>query len=286
MITIASWCGWHGRGNTANLIAIAMQLALKCKIKGVMMHTQYTRSNMENAFLTGKENEDLMSFSDVGIDSLERAIKTGHLKKGDLSSYCNNILEDKLDLLAGTKKTAKKLYNKSIGETILNICNYVKENVDITFIDVNSGLNDEVTRKVLEEADVVIITLDQTDSVCDDFFNNEIKFFKDKGKDIIVTLGKYDPKCDYSASYIKKKYKFDDDIFVVPYLSDYLNALNNHTVKKFFSTFYYVEEEPFFNELNNIVERIIMTAEEKKQMTIQMEDDEVKKKKRFSFFSR
>lgn len=273
-IIVAFWSPWHGRGNTSNCIATAMQFHYKYNASIIITHTQYTRSNMEAAFLTGKENEDLLNFSDLGIDSIERALKTGKLKNEDFISYCNKI-DNNLYLLSGSKKSNRELFKNSIGKTIEDICRYSKSANDLTFIDVASGMNDEIAKKVLNLADIVVVTLDQTNVVCEDFFNNQIKFIENKK--LLIAMGRYDFESKYSKSYIDKT--FSQDVFLFPQLTEYLDSLNTHNVNKFFKTYHYINDEPFFEELNLLVEEIFEISKEFGVEIEKVEGEEIKHKK-------
>ncbi|MVX63755.1 hypothetical protein GKZ28_08610 [Clostridium chromiireducens] len=254
---IAFWSPWHGRGNTSNCIASAMQFSMLNDKESVITHTQYTRSSMEYAFLTGKENDDILKFSDFGLDSLERALATGRLEPKDFNDYCNNIVNKKLEFLPGSKKTNYNLFKESIGQTILDIIDFSKLSKEYTFIDVGTSLKDKVAERVLEKADIIFITLDQSKIVLKDFFEEQITAKVLQNKEVILLIGRYDLDSKYLIKDIKKEFKYDGEIIGIPFITEYSEALNSHGVKKFFEKYYALEDEPFFESLNYINDIIL-----------------------------
>lgn len=253
---IACWSPWHGRGNTANAIAVATQFSMLKKAKIAITHSQFDRVNMECAFLNGKESDDILKMTDVGIDSLERALQTGKLTSNDFKTYCTKINEH-LYFLPGSKKINKGLFTNSVGDKIKQICKYAKESNDLVFLDVSSG-NDETAHKVLDMADIILVTLDQTNTVCEEFFKNEYPYYTEKK--VIILLGRYDLDSIYTTDYVTKAYKVST--YGIPQLADYLDAINNHRVAKFFNTYYYMQDEPFIAALDEVVEQICDELEE------------------------
>lgn len=247
---IAFWSAWHGRGNTSNCIASTMQFSMLNDVESVITHTQYTRSSMEHAFLTGKENDDILTFSDFGLDSLERALTTGRLGPKDFNDYSNSIIHKKLEFLSGSKKTNIKLFESSIGQTIINIIDFAKESKEATFIDVASSINDQVTKRVIDMADIIFVTLDQSKIVLKDFFENQYQFLE--GKEVVLLIGRYDSKSEYSIKDIRKEFRYEGEMIGIPFVTEYSDALNSHGVKKFFEKYYSLENEPFFEALNSI----------------------------------
>ena len=252
---VAFWSAWHGRGNTSNCIASSMQFSMLNDIESAITHTQYTRSSMEQILLTGKEDDDILKFSDFGLDSLERALRTGRLEPKNFNNYSVNIIPKKLEFLPGSKKTNVKLFESSIGKTILDIVDFARVSKKATFIDVGSTTNDPVTQRILEIADIIFVTVDQSKMVLNDFFTNQMEFLEDKN--VILLIGRYDIESKYLIKIIKKEFKYKGEIIGIPYLTEYSDALNSKSTKKFFDRYYTLDNEPFFESLNQINDIIL-----------------------------
>lgn len=271
-LIVAFWSPLHGRGTTSNCIASAMQFSYVYNTDVYITHTHYTRSIMENALLSGADDDDILKFSDLGIDSIERAIQTGTLEKDDFKSYCNKI-NNNLFMLSGSKKTNSELFEESIGKSFGEICSFAKEVNEITFIDIESGFTKDIAKRVIDLADIVVVNLDQTNQLCEEYFNSDMHYFAEDKQ--IIVIGRYDWESNYNKKIINKKFK--QDVFVIPTVTEYLDALNNNRVNEFFKDNFNLEDELFFDELNALNNEIVRRANqldikfEKKQHLISKE---------------
>lgn len=257
---LAFWSTMHGRGSTANCIAAALGFAMNYNVRSLITNTQYTMSSLDDAFFTQKEKDNLKKY-DYGIDSLDRLVMGKHIiNKNDFENYASNIIPGRLDILTGSQRANQNIYKISIRQTILSILEGSKSCYDLVFADVNSGINDEITMKILSNSDVIVVSLDQNEKVLSDFFKNDYNKFRDKN--LIIVLSKYDPRSKCSKKYVKSMFNYNDYIFSVPYNTDFLDALNNHRVYNyFFSNNKLVRNEKndyFFLEINKILDRIFL----------------------------
>lgn len=274
-LLIAFWSPLHGRGNTSNCIAVGMQLAMKYNLSVYITHSHYARSTMESALLSKDEDGDMLKFSDLGLDSLSRAIKTRGIIVDDVKSYCNKVL-DNLFFISGSKKSNKEIFDASIGNDFIEICNFIKQQNNILLIDVDSGYANSTAKEIIDIADIVVVTLDQTNILCEEYFDNNELIPLDKEK---IVLGRYNDESKYSKKYVSKKFK--REIFTLPIDTDFLDSLNNHRVKKYFEKRFNKQEEYLLiDELNLLVDNIV---DEIELRGIDVIIKEQKSKKLFSF---
>lgn len=106
MTTIAFWGPRHGQvATTSNLIAVATGIAMKHQLSSLVSHTHWNRSNLELAFKKLETSRDFhLTFSDFGIDALERLAKSNRLNAEAIRSNTTPLVQGKLDLLHGTTK--------------------------------------------------------------------------------------------------------------------------------------------------------------------------------------
>ncbi|MDT8718227.1 hypothetical protein IAI10_16290 [Clostridium sp. 19966] len=263
---IALWSPLHGRGNTTNGLAITLAYSLNYEGENVLINTQYTKSIMEGAFFSGRKLAELRSY-DYGIDFLDRlAVGNANIQKEDFYNCSANIIDKRLSIIFGTDKISSGMYSASINNTIKNIVNTADEHYNLEFIDVNSGLKDGITEKVLDNADLVIVTLEQNEQMISEFFTEDHEKLKDKNKKIIIVIGRYDCESKCSQKYIQKNYRYQDEIFSVPYNIDLLDSINNHRILDYFyvnNKFVMKEDNNFFfQEVNRICDRINSFSEE------------------------
>lgn len=272
---IAFWSPLHGRGNTSNCIAVGMQLSMKYDLPIYVTHSHYARSTMESAFLAGDDEGDMLKFSDLGLDSLSRAIKTRCISSEDVKSYCNKISEN-LFFISGSKKSNKELFDANIGNDFIEICNFVKQDNNILLIDIDSGYTNTTAKEIIDIADIVVVTLDQTNIHCEEYFENNELVPEDKE---IILLGRYNSESKYTKKYVSKKFK--REVFTLPIDTDFLDSLNNHRVKNYFEKRNGQEEEyMLIDELNLLVDNL---ADEIELSGMDVNIKEYKPKKLFSF---
>lgn len=277
-VIIAFWSPLHGRGNTSAAIATAMQMAMKYNVMEYITHSHFARSTMESAFLTSDDDGDMLKFSDLGLDSLSRSVRTRCITNDDVKSYCNKI-NDNLYFISGSRKSHKELFDTNVGQDFIDICNFIKEGDNVTFIDVDSGYNNKVANEIIEVADYVVVTLDQTNMHCKEYFE-ELNMIPEE-KEIII-LGRYDYMSKYSKNYVSKKYK--REVFTLPNDSDFLDATNNHKVNKYFESINKSNvENMLLDEVNLLVDNL---ADKIQAAGVSIEAKEEEHKKRFSLFKR
>lgn len=270
-VLVAFWSPLHGRGNTSNCIATAMQLSMQYDVDVFITHSHFSRSTMENAFLQGNEEEDILKFSDLGLDSINRAIKTARLDVEDIKSYCNKITNN-FHLISGSRKSNEEVFRENIGKDFGEICNFIKQGDNVTFIDIDSGYKSDIAKEIINLADIVCVTLDQTNLLCEEYFNTKYDIEPEKE---ILLMGRFNYISKYTTRFASKKFK--KLIYAIPNDSEYLDALNNHRVKSFFEENFNIEDELLFDELNQLVEDLAYRLQTK-GMNIEKKEEEPKKR--------
>ncbi|WP_061311254.1 hypothetical protein [Clostridium botulinum] len=263
MAQVAFWSPFHGQtGTTSNAISTAINIALNYKEKVLLTHMQYLKSSMESCFQKYDEG-DLTKFDDVGIDSLERLVKAGKLSSEDFSNYTKVLVPNRLDILTGSTKLKKELFD-NIYDSIIDIFDCANECYDLIFVDVNSGNRDKITEKVLEQSDIIVINLNQNEKILKSFFSKKDWLDVFDRKKLIVNLGRYDPASKCSAKYIKNNYGWKDEIYTVPYLIPFMDSCNNHEVLKFFYGNNNTQKNDythfFMSEVNRLSQRLLEMA--------------------------
>lgn len=232
---IAHWATNHGIGTTSSTIAIATYLAKNYELKTLLSHSQYVKSSLENAFLTERENEALLK-KEIGIDSLERLAKAGYLSNIEsFDSYTKELIQDRLYLLIGSKKVKDSIFVKNTENTILSILDAARKYYSLINIDLNSGLYNKVTSKVIDYADVVVINIIQNEKILSDLFKSKIDWSdKLSKKEKIYIINRYDTRSIYSMKYIRSKFNIDGELFCIPYLTEFADYCNTHKALDFY----------------------------------------------------
>lgn len=270
MKLVAFWSPNHGVGTTMDAVATALKVSMDNNLKSLLMHNQYIKSNMESAFLKNDEKQDILNFADEGIDAIARLAKAGDLTSEKFSNYTTNIIQDRLELLPGSSRPNENFF-KEISSTITNILLCAKDSYDLVFIDTNSGTRNDLTNKILEAADVVVVCLSQNKQILDSYFNKKEypKCFDDEGKEVLLLLSKYDSYSKYSTKLISKSYKVEE-IYTMPYSTDVMDAHNNHKMSEFFFNNSNISEEDentdFIEETLRLANAILECTEMKSEI--------------------
>lgn len=251
-------------GSTTITASVASTIALDLSkgYSSILITTNYRDNTLESSF---KDIEKLTSrstidFTDVGLDALDRLIKSGKLSIENLKDYTTPILKGSLDLMFGTQKKEKELYEKLM-QIMPNILDCAEAAYDITFVDVQNGQPDEYVQKILEKSDLIVVNVSQSLALLKDFFNNVVNTDLLREKKYVLVIGRYDRHSKYNVNNLKKYFKTKDKIFTVPYNTQFFDMQNDHRTLEFFIK--YMKEAPserngmFVNDIKELSDYIL-----------------------------
>jgi hypothetical protein len=233
---VSFWGSAHGQvATTANVIASATMIGLEYTIRTMVAHTHWSRSTLEAAFLKHASlgDDSLTSFADTGIDALERLARSGRLQPEIIKDYTKPILKERLDLLMGTTKPDESLFSH-INEVIRNIFYTANQYYDVTMVDMNSGVKNELTNTMLQSSDLIVVNLNQNIALLERFFSKEDWPDVLNEKPFLLVLGQYDRNSKYTATNIARRFRYKAPIYTVPYCTDFMDACNDRSVLEFF----------------------------------------------------
>lgn len=221
---VAFWSNVHGQTcTTANALAFSVMVALKHPMRVLLTHNHYHHSTLEyTLFGRARVTFDMTDFEDAGIDAVSRFIKYDELDSQCIPNYATNIIKQRLDFLPGTKHVHEDFYYQDLNEVIELILERAKKVYDLSVIDVSAGEN-ELTNKILTSADLVVVNLNQNPYVLDDFFTNHYSNLKH----VLLIISRYDDQSQMHIKRIKQKYNIKEPIEVLPYASNFADALGS-----------------------------------------------------------
>jgi len=228
--TVVSWSPVHGQsGTTANTVSLASMFSLDNPTRSLLTHAQLSLSSLEFLFRKGNKED---RFNDEGMEALERLVKSKLLKADAIPDYTKTIYKNRLDLLSGNHKVHEDpSYSETVLRTILSVAN---DHYDLLWIDAHSGIHNQATRVLLEEADLVLVNLPQNRFVIERFFSGEDFPEALKDKPYVVLISMYDEEAAYSLRTIKRTHKVKVPLFAIPYSSAYRDAFNQQAVTEYF----------------------------------------------------
>ncbi|KAB3525456.1 P-loop NTPase family protein [Alkaliphilus serpentinus] len=227
---ISFWSTVNGQtATTTNTIAIALMTALEYRFKILLTHNHFERSTLETSLFEGRyiqsERRDL---SDIGIDALSRFIKFNKIDKENFSNYATTILKNRMDVLFGTNKTNRGLFNSELEAVIDIFLTSARDYYDLIFFDLAAGEN-RLSNSILEASDLIIVNLNQNLNLIEDFFNKHpISLSK-----AFFLIGIYDKDSRYNLKVLKRKYKELKNSAVVPYNREFADSCNEGRAVEF-----------------------------------------------------
>lgn len=227
---IVSWSPVHGQSaTTANTVALSSMFALDHPYRSLLTHTQLTFSTLESLYAQGKR---ATTFDDAGMEALERLVKSKLLKSDAVADYTDTIYKNRLDLLFGNQKEREDPQESD--HILRSILHVAKNFYDVLWVDAHSGVYNQTTRTLLNDADLVLVNLPQNRYVIERFFSGEDFPEELKDKPYVVLISMYDEKASYSIRNIRRSNKVKVPMFPIPYATGYRDAANQQSVTEFF----------------------------------------------------
>lgn len=226
---VALWSPYHGQtGTTTTTFTYGSMVAIANNYNVLLGHSQFERSTLERCLVQQKpgSEEDLLSFSDNGLEALKRLAKNGRLMPEMVSDYTTPLLAgNRLDLLQGMEGWGGDMTEEDL-RLLRNIFMRASTAYDLVMIDVGTGMNSALTRHLIEDADMVVVCLNQNRWVLEDYFADSKARAMVADKKVIYHISHYDSNSRYTLKNIKKMYHLSH-VVATPYSHDLMDAANS-----------------------------------------------------------
>ncbi|WP_152392579.1 hypothetical protein [Paenibacillus guangzhouensis] len=259
---VAFWGPVHGQvRTTSNMIAISTMLALDYQMRILITHTHAERSTLEMAYSKLRQ-VDIYREVAAGMDGIEHLAQCGMLTPESIKDNAESIVHDRLDLIPGLTN----LDVKSFKRTLPFIIESARRFYNLTFIDVSSGTKNEISQYVMEQADLVVVNLNQNSSVLDTFFSRQDWPSILDQKPVIYCLGSYERNSKMTTQRIASRYSVSrKKIGAIPHNYRYMDAHNEQHIIDFLlrarsreKKFLQHDEEVYFTEsVRNVGKQIL-----------------------------
>lgn len=214
-------------GNTSVAVAISTLMSMETKLYNLISHLNWQDMSMESSYYDLRDIKSLILSGNVniGMSALSRLIDSKKLTPDSVRNYAKPLLKDRLDVLFGILGKDKEIYDNviNVSEIIVDSASKTYDNV---IIDCVKGVN-ETSKKIIKDADYVLVVLNQSHTSMDSFFDNlnKLDILKDKKYDIVI--GKYDRDSLYNFNNIRRTYNYQEPIFIVPQNTNFMDACND-----------------------------------------------------------
>lgn len=226
-------------GQTMSAVAIATYMAIEHNYKILFMTTKNDDDSLELCFgrqlkqesflkkVTGKQVISL----DSGIEGIVKMAASGRLTPEMIPNYTKIVYKNRLEILYGYKShdiSEDEQTKAKIREKFKSILQNATRYYDMIFIDLESGLEDELTKDLIQDSNIVVINVEQKINEINAFMELQKNQIFDKKS--ILNIGRFDRYSKYSLKNISRYVGIKKDIIAVPYNTLYFEAASEESV--------------------------------------------------------
>ncbi len=237
-MNIVFWSPLRGHGaTTSNLTCMAIMSSLMYNFRTVSFQSAFSNNYLDQTFLGSKRarppvvSEEFTAYGGKGIDGVINSLEMSSYISENINDYTVEVMKNLNYYIPSTKRSNEQVFNMRLARSLPELLKTCGDNFDITFID-HHGLDDGISRTILDEADLCVINLSQNPEL--------ITYAKEKSKKINLTcnsmyiIGRYDESNKYTESTIAKRLEVPrQDIGVIPYNSEFMDAVLSGNTKEF-----------------------------------------------------
>ena len=262
---------------TMSLAAIATSMAIEHNYKILIISTIYNDDTLELCFGGLDNNKKILKklmqnttvAVDNGIEGLSKMVYSGRMTPEIIQNYTRIVYKNRLEILYGYKeiedRPTKEEYLKIRGK-YKEIIKQASQFYDMVFVDLDKGLEDNITKQILKISNVIIVNVEQKIDMINDF--DKVKKSNEflNQKNFILNIGRFDSYSKYSIKNISRYLGMKRDISVIPYNTLYFEAASEESVADLFLKIRNVAEgdrnRAFVVETKNAAEKIVYKLQE------------------------
>ena len=232
---IIFWSPYYGLGSTtSSLAAIASYMSLTARQDCCIISTNY-KEKIQSYFIAKNNVGNLMdSATSFGTDALWRDAKSSMLSNDSVRNAAIE-LTSRLSIFISSSLNNPKLITKTWIDCCDSVFTALDKRYNFVFVDTSAG-NSLLNQRVLSQADLIVVCLNQSVLKCDDVFNgNRFKF---DGQNCAFLIGGYVPDMIFSLKALRSKYKAvnSKNSMTIRHCTDFANAVNKGNVLKWIAS--------------------------------------------------
>lgn len=269
-MNIVFWSPLSGHGaTTSNMACVAMMASLMYCYRSISFQSGYSSNGLDQSFI-GHEaaipvntlREEFTYYMGKGIDGMLGSMYMGASVNEKIADYSVEIIKGLTYYLPSSMKNSEELFNEKMSCNVVSLINECSRRFDITFID-NQSKVEKVSRNVFLNTDLCVINLSQNPELIREA-KKDIEKLEGRCR-IFYVIGRYHDSSRISVKNIAGMLGVKtDDIGVVPYCSDYLEAVLAGSTKEFLkSNVGCSRRNPnyyFFSEVKSLTRKILNKA--------------------------
>ena len=243
MTIITLWNNNTGKiGQTYSAIALSAYMAIEHNYRILLISTRYDdqialkafgvedRIKTVNLVTNNTQAMDLES----GMEGMAKLALAKRLSPELVTNYTKIVYKDRLEVVAAPKKRDDVDYNR-IYSACPDMINISRQYYDMVFVDLNNGLDSEITKRILKMSNIIIMNMEQKPSEFEKFV--ELRQNKElfPPKQIMGLINNYDRKSKYSSKNVARLLGDKKEMITVPYANLFLEAVEEGRAADFFA---------------------------------------------------
>jgi hypothetical protein len=244
MAVVAFWGNCEKEtGQTISTIAVATMMAIEHNFKILVMTTGFKDTTINESFWEPKKTSSMIQRElgihggiqsmESGIEGLSRVIQSNRGRTGLIPDYAKVVFKDRLDVLVPPRTKDYQEY-LNIARTYPSIVALANTDYNMVLVDVDKRLPTDTQKEILENADVIVITINQgltnVEKLVELKRTNEL-FQKDN---TLVLIGKYDRYSKYNLKNISRYLRESDPISAISYNTLFFESTTEGKVADYF----------------------------------------------------
>lgn len=228
-----------GRGAvTSNLACIAVMGALCQKRRTVLFENHYNVNSLEHAFFredampSVREKEGYLC--EEGLDGIMRGIHSGFMRPSMVRDCVLPVMKRQLYFLPGSHIMDGAFFSHEFGRVMKPLFLMLEDFCENVFVD-TGGANNDSTRMILNEADLVVANISQDPLSVQDFFHQ----YGNLLEKTVFLIGGYQRESRYNLDNMVRRYPIHrKNIGVIPYNVELHDAIEQGRLVSFLTRNY------------------------------------------------
>lgn len=255
-------------GQTLSSIAIATTYGIEHNLNILLVTTDFNDETVDTSYFVKRKNTmsilganpKLQHDFSNGAEGLIRMFAANRASTEIIKSYTKPVLHDRLDILDPPKTSDIKQF-KELTKFYPSIIETASKVYDIVIVDLSKAVRQDAYDRILEISNIMILMLRQNQKSIEDFLQLKMSNEFYNKKDLMLGIGKYDPKSIYTAKNIGRYLREKEIPLTFPYNINYSDSSSKGKVVDYFLstnslTFKDGTEGFFYDELRRDVEII------------------------------
>lgn len=222
-------------GQTSSLIATATLMAVEHNYKILLISTQLGDLDLDQAY--GVSENSAMKFLGMkemkfnsGIEGIMKLANSGKLTPNLIGNFTKIVLKGRLEVIAGKKETDDEENEKFDFNGYLDIIKIANNYYDMVFVDLDRGLDSDLTRAILSISNLIICNMEQKLTEVEKILELQKQEKIIGGRNILYLLNRYERNSKYNIKNIIRNAKMKRDMYTVPYDLMYSDSLQDGVV--------------------------------------------------------